>query len=80
MRHNSAIRTTIYNKVNAKIERFSEVVHFILMRLTVVVVSVPGVVATYFNYYVLGLGDESFQELPFVYEIRRFYDFICRCK
>lgn len=70
MQHDSA--TTIYNGVIAKIERFSEIAHFILMRLTLFASSVPGIVATYFNYYVLELGDESFQEFPFMYEIRNF--------
>lgn len=59
----------IYSKVIAEIERFSKLIHFILMRNTLVATTVPAIISTYFNYYVLGLGDESFQELPFMYEI-----------
>lgn len=72
MRHHES-STAIYNKVIAKIERFSNLVHFVLLRFTLFATTMPMVISTYFNYYVVGLDDASFQELPFMYKIRRFF-------
>lgn len=57
--------TTIYNKIIVKIEHFSELTHFILMKMSPVAIMVPAMIGTYFKYYVLGLGDASFPYLPF---------------
>lgn len=59
----------VYNKVVAKIERFSELTHFILIKVTLIATTIPPTIATYIKYYVLGMGDASFQEFPFLYEI-----------
>lgn len=66
MRHDSTSSIIIYNKVVKKIERFSELANYLLMKITLFVVTVPTIIATYFKYYVLRLGDASFQEFPFV--------------
>lgn len=57
--------TTIYNEVVAKIERFSKLAR-LMMTMSLVVLMVPLVVGTYFKYYVLRLGDASFQDLPYL--------------
>lgn len=69
MRHHKS-SIAIYSEARSKIERFCQLMHFILMRLSLNLTTMPAVIATYINYYVLGLGDGSFQELPFMYENR----------
>lgn len=67
---------SIYVKVIAKIEHFSELFHFILMRITLAVFIVPSVTTTYFKYYILGWGDASFQDFPNLYEMGSFFMFL----
>lgn len=50
-----------------KIKHSSELINFILMRITVVATTFPATISTYFKFYVLGLGDASFPYLPFMY-------------
>lgn len=71
MRCDSTSVTAIYNDVTAKIEHFSELTHFILMKVSYFAIVVPPIAGTYVKYYVLGLGDASYQDLPFMYGIRR---------
>lgn len=73
MERGSISSITIYNKVVAKIERFSKLTRNILMKVSPVAIMVPAIVATYFKYYVLGLGDASFPYLPFTYGISGFF-------
>ena len=61
---NSISSITIYDKVITKIERFSKLTHFILMKVTFTVFAVLPIVVTYFKYYVLGMDDASFQDSP----------------
>lgn len=67
MRRNSTSSITIYDEVAAKIEHFSELTHFILMKVTYFAIVVPPIVGTFIKYYALGLGDASYQDLPFMY-------------
>lgn len=65
----SAASITIYNTIVIKIERFSKMMHFILMKVTLSAFMVPSITVTYLKYYALGLGDASFSESPHVYGI-----------
>lgn len=67
MRCDSVTSTIIYSKVTAKIEQFSKLAYFILMKVASTAIMVPAIVTTYFKYYVLQLSDASFQHLPFTY-------------
>lgn len=66
----------IYREVNIKIEHFSQLAHVILMKMTFIVIIVPPVIVTYFKYYLLGLGDASFPENPYVYGTVSQFQFI----
>lgn len=69
MERDLTTNNTIYTKVATKIEHFSELAHFILMKVTLHAIMAPTIIATYFKYYVFGLGDASFPSLPLMYEI-----------
>lgn len=58
----------IYTKVAVKIEQHSELTHFILMKVSLGVIVVPPIITSYFKYYILGLGVESFQDFTTMYE------------
>lgn len=73
MRHGSTSSISKYTEVARKIESFSEFTHFILMKVTLTAIILPNIIATYFKYYVLRLGDESFQEFPFMYVNSSFF-------
>lgn len=53
---------SIYTKVVVKIEQLSELTHFILMKVALGVIVVPPIIVSYSKYYILGLGDASFQD------------------
>lgn len=55
---------TIYDKYNAKIERMSKLFYLVFVTLTTPGIVLPPLLITLVNYYVYGLGDESFY-LPF---------------
>lgn len=63
----SSTTNTIYTKVVTKIERFSQLAHFILMRVALGVIVLPPIFVNYFKYYVLGFGDASFQDFTLMY-------------
>lgn len=69
MKCESTSSIIIYNKVVTKIEHFSKSTHFILMNVVPVVVIVLPTITTYIKYFVLGMDDASFVDLPYVYGI-----------
>lgn len=58
---NDRISKTMYSKVNEKIERVSEIVYFVLVKLNVLACILPPLITTMVNYYIFDLGDVSFQ-------------------
>lgn len=60
----SSSSISIYSNVIARIERFSELMHFILMRIALAVFLVPSSIVTPYKYFVLGLGEASFSDMP----------------
>lgn len=63
----STSSTNNKNKIGQKIENFSELAYFILMKVSSVALMLPVFIATYFKYYIMRLGDASFQDLPYMY-------------
>lgn len=57
---NDRISKAMYSNVNEKIERVSEIVYFVLVKLNIFAVILPPLITTMVNYYISGLGDESF--------------------
>ena len=66
----SASSTTIYNEVVIKIDHFSKITHFILMKVTLAVCAIVPISATYFRYYILDWNDESFPNFSLMYGIK----------
>lgn len=50
----------MYAELNEKIEFMTGLMYFAVVKLTPVGVMLPALVITIFNYYVNGLGNESF--------------------
>lgn len=67
MWHDSTSSISTYIEVAAKIEHFSELTHFIVMKVLYFAIVVPPIAGTFIKYYILGLGDASYQDLPFMY-------------
>lgn len=53
-------KAILYEKLNVKIERMSNVTHFILFKLTFLGAVIPSILSTIVNYFVYDLGDKSF--------------------
>lgn len=49
-----------YTDVNQKIERVTEILYFIIVKLNIPGCVIPPLIATMVNYYIYKLGDESF--------------------
>lgn len=69
MENGSTSSFAMYNNVIVEIKHSSELTHLILMKIILIASTIPPIIATYFKYYVLGWGDESYPELPFMYGI-----------
>lgn len=54
----------MYNEMSEKIEKVSEILYFVLVKMTVPGVLLPSCLITIYNYFILDLKDESFF-LPF---------------
>lgn len=61
---NKSSSDNIYNKVIGRIERFSELIHYSFMKVTLTATVIIPITLTYFKYYVLGMGEASFQDVP----------------
>lgn len=54
------ISRAMYSKLNEKIERMSNLVYLLIIKLTVPGVIIPGLLITIVNYFVYDLGDDSY--------------------
>lgn len=55
-------------KLNGKIERMSQLIHFMLAKLTFVGCVLPDLILTTINYFIYNLNDESFHlSIPMMY-------------
>lgn len=54
---------SMYRELNAKIERFTQLFHLIIMKISTPLFLLPPLIMSLTNYYISGLGVESF-ELP----------------
>lgn len=50
----------MYNALNARIERMSRVIYFILVKVSMIGIVLPALLITAINFWFLDLGDESF--------------------
>lgn len=51
----------IYVQIDRQIEKWSKILHFILAIAIPVSMMLPNLIVSYFNYFVLDLGDDSFE-------------------
>lgn len=64
-----AVSTTKYHGLIENIEHFSKMCHFFLVKLTLTILIVPPFILTYVSYFILGLGDKSFMDIPVKYVV-----------
>lgn len=65
-----------YNAANEKIERMSKLIHFILLKVNVPMMTVPIIIKVTSNYYIFDLGEEAFATSNLPYPITWVYSFI----
>lgn len=59
----------LYAKLSNKIERMSKIIYFIKIKIALPLNTLPSLLITIFNYYVLDMQDESFLlSFPILYE------------
>lgn len=61
---NNPMASFKYCNLNNKIERFSEVFHFVLVKCTTAGIVLPAILVTMINYFIYDLGDDAYF-LPF---------------
>lgn len=61
---NESTSRIMYFELNEKIERMSKFVHFVLMRVSYLGAILPPLLTTLSNYFILNLGNESYQLQP----------------
>lgn len=59
-RRNSTATKNLYAKFNERIERISQFIYFILVKLSLAGMAMPALLITLGSYFILDLGDESF--------------------
>lgn len=57
---NDLMVKTIYKEVDAKIERMTEIIKFLLVKVSLFGYSLPAPIITGINYFIYDLGDESY--------------------
>lgn len=60
-------------RVDAKVEKWCKIVHFVFMRIVLYGVTVPKVIFCFYVYYTTDLGTEAF-EMPFPFWYEFFLD------
>lgn len=52
---------TIHNKLVGRIERLSEWIHLLLVKVSTIATMITPLLVTFTNFFIFGMGDESFQ-------------------
>lgn len=58
------IATAVYHKLSEKIERTTKLLYFALIKISGPAVTMPNIIISYVNFYVIGLNEEKSFVLP----------------